>query len=150
MKNISEEDHSEYMALVDKYVEYLSGNEEALDGLYPKEYCESFGQTEEEFIAEIKGTLEKDRETNTEKYGADYKVTYTLISEKNYEPFLDNITTNLKSKYGISEDRVSKAYIIQLDLTIKGSLSEFTDSCFLFPTNIDGNWYLYNESGGFN
>jgi hypothetical protein len=149
-KTIDEEDRKAYVSLIDRYSAYLNGNIDVLRGMYPDEYWDAIGKTEDEFIDSAKASFEKDKATNSERYGDDWKVTYSIESEKNYMPFAEAIEEILNTEYGISEDRVEMVYSVFVDVTVKGSKGEFTDTLCFFPTEIDGSWYLVNETKGFN
>ena len=149
-EDISEEDRAAYIAKLDEYVSYLNGDYSVIEDLYPEDYWEQIGSTPEEIVEMQKASEENNRARAEETYGKGYKITYEIESEKNYEPLLVSLKSTLKENFGIDPERVSKAYNIYINLTMKGPKNSGTESFYLIPVNIDGNWYLVNESGGFN
>ena len=148
--DISEDDRAAYISKLNKYVRYLNGDYSVIEDLYPEVYWERIGSTPEEFVENLKKSEAENGDSAVQKYGEGYKVTYSIESEKNYELLIESLKSTLKENFGIAPERVSKAYNVYINLTISGPKNNSTDSFYLMPTLIDGNWYLVNERGSFN
>ncbi len=149
-ENISDEDRAAYTAKLDEYMQYLNGDYSVIEDLYPADYWEVIGSTPEEIVEALKASAESNRAASVQKYGEGYKATYEIESEKNYELLLESLKSSLKENFNIAPERISKAYNLYVTITISGPKNKSSDSFYIMPTNIDGNWYLVNERGDFN
>ena len=150
INDISEEDRAAYIAKLDEYIRYVNGEFSLIEDLYPEDHWENVGMTPEEAIERLKASEAKNVAANTEYYGEGYKATYEIVSEKNYELMLESLKSSIEESSDISPDRISKAYVVDFDLTISGPKNKSTESMYFFPVKIDGKWYLANSTGGFN
>ena len=148
--DIDEGDRAAYTAKIAEYEKYLNGDYSVITDLYPEDYWAAVGGSADEAVKKMTADEEANRQAAKSQYGEGYKVTCKIESEKNYSLLLESLKSTLKENFGIDKDRVSRAYNVYVTVTVSGPKNKSSDSYYLIPTNIDGNWYLVNQSGGFN
>ena len=148
LSNISDDDRSGYLALLDKYLCYLNMDYEGVRGLFPDDYWQSAPMTEDDFIADMDSYAGDVDASNAAQYGSGYEFYYTVVKEQNLSESIDEVQNSLSSKYGISADRVTGSYYLLVTFFVKSDTltegREIFDKVFR-PVVIDGKWYLANE-----
>lgn len=151
MNELSEEDHDEYIPLVEKWIAFYNGDYDAVKGLFPEEYWKTCPLSEDQFIADLKAVAEQTKADNERSFGKNFVFSYEIITEKNHSDINDDTKINMEVNYGIGQDRIGKEYYLNVSLKLKSdSRSEQEVEVFaLRPLQIDGKWYVANETGKF-
>ena len=147
-ESISEDEKGEYCTLVDKYIGYLNGDYDGIQGLFPEEYWKSAPMSEDVFINNMKGISAQTDASNVAQYGTGYEFYYSIDKEQNLTESIDEVQNNLSDKYGISGDRVTASYYLLVTVYVKSDTvpdgRQVYDKVFR-PVVIDGKWYLADE-----
>lgn len=96
----------------------------------------------------LKDTFKQALDVHEANYGENIRINYTLISkeemskedlsEKNWNLYVD--------EYDLPADKISEAYLEEIDITVKGKDSTETKRAKFKLIKIDGVWYLHPEN----
>ncbi|MBQ7714845.1 MAG: hypothetical protein IJT70_03135 [Clostridia bacterium] len=150
LNSVTDEDKAEYRKTIERYVEYLAGDGEAVRDLFPPGYWDDTGKTEEEAVADSIEFCKEDLKKNKEIFGDDFSVTYAVKEEHNYIMIIDDIKESIERVSGISCDKLDKVCYLDLVFSASGSKSSKLYEKTFYAVRLDGKWYLANEMGSFN
>ncbi len=141
---------SGYKNPVKYYEQMLNGNFKNIEKIIPEKAIEEseedidFDDLVEEAEEEYELYLEELEEDYGDNVKIDIKITdKDVLKEKK----LNNIRDGLKDNYDIPKKSVTKAYKLELELSIKGSDDEETDDLDVIVAKIDGKWYMVTSGG---
>lgn len=140
-----------------KYMEQTAnGKFKNVEKLAPKAYWEYY---EEEYDEDVKDTIEELEENYEdytldyleEEYGENVKISIKNIKKKKTlsERKLDDLRENLKDNYDIPKKSVTKAFVLEYDIVVKGDDDDDEDESETIVAKIDGKWYAVSEDGYF-
>lgn len=143
-----------YTDALDNYVNMFMGKSSAIGKSAPAAYWDYLEEEEGTTLKELKKEFEKDYADEMDAMetflGKKIKMTYEVLDEDELSSRkLKKIAEALENDYGM-DVKVSAGYILEVELTLKGSEDKISNEQEFAVLKIDGDWYLVNlyESGG--
>lgn len=145
-----------YKSAVENYVDfYLRCEYKNLEKLAPKDYWDyveeeyDFNVKDKDEVADKYEDMFEERiEEIEDEFGSNYKIKYKILDDRKLsDKKLKAMKETLKDNYDIAKKDVTKAYKVELEVSIKGSEDEDEDEMDLWVVKIDGKWYPCSETG---
>lgn len=137
-----------YKKTLNKYYDAVEEKDGAL-------LMECYSEYELDFVAERRDIKKKDLEKTykatakssyeyyKEEYGRDFKIKYKVADKEKVEKSdLKDMEEYLQLKFDKKKLKVSKAYLLDLEVTIKGDDDEDTEDVEVYVLKIDGKWCI--------
>lgn len=107
-----------------------------------------FDEAFDELIEEMESD-EDDYESIADLYGGDIRISFSVsdvehLSSSELSDFVDKLHDHLK----ISKRYITDVCTVKGDLTFKGDDDEKTDKFTFYCAEIDGEWYVFDQTGG--
>ncbi len=152
-KKDEKEDKDSPATAVKNYVDVmLKGNAKKLKSLAPAEFWEYLEDEEDLTLDDCTERFEEGYEMTQEylkeEFGDDYKISHKVNGKEELsEKKLAKIADGLNENYGISTKKVTKAYEMEVEVSIKGSDDDDEVELTLIVAKIGSKWYPVTESG---
>ena len=132
---------------------FSSGSETAL-----KKFCKAIEKGDGEAVVEVMYPEDSTQYSNmmeyadeyvenmADMYGDDLDISYDVRKEEKLDSdTLEDLGDYLESHYDLDADQLSKAYLMQVKLTLAGDDDKDTEKMWIVTYKYDGNWYLDSD-----
>lgn len=113
---------------------------------FPKKYIEKQEDENDDLEDEIEDLLEMFNEYAEEEYGDRIRIKIKVTDKDKFdEDDLDDLRDRMKSYYDLSKSKITQAWELEVEVTIKGSEDKDTEDTDFIVFKYDGKWYLSPE-----
>lgn len=141
-------DNGSYKGAVDIYIDVMNGDADSVEYLCPPQYWDYLKDEEGTDMDEIIDEFETSYKSMAKMYemsvGKNFEFSMEILDEeKMSDDDLEEALENIED-YGIKE--ITDGYCLKVELTIEGDDDSKTQKATIYSVEIDGKWYLLNES----